>query len=201
MAKENAEEKMEDIQPDDEASANGDSATSENGAAEGQDGEVLVSVTYEEYDQMQADLEGAQARASENLDRYQRALADYSNLKRRVEKERAEMHHNATGNVIKPFLEVLDDVEIALSNRPDQGSGKAWADGIEHVHRKLLSKLDAQGVELINTPGDEFDPFYHEAIGQDESGEFESGTVAHILKPGYRIGERVLRPALVRVAA
>ena len=196
-----AEENIEDIPAEGDVADESEAAASENGAADGSDGDVMVSVTYEEYDQMQADLDTAQAQASEHLDRYQRALADYSNLKRRVEKERVEMRHNATGNVIKPFLEVLDDVEIALANRPDDGSGKAWADGIEHVHRKLLSKLESQGVELISAAGEDFDPYYHEAIGQDDSGEFKSGQVAQVIKPGYMIGERVLRPALVRVAA
>ncbi len=202
------EENDQEIESAGDETAGEEPASSEQSAQAGLNGdepaadqaEIMVSVPYDEYEDMQQELQALRVKVQENLDGWQRALADYSNLKRRVEKERSEMQHNAIGSVIKPFLDVLDDLEIALRNRPADPAGKAWADGIEHVHRKLLGRLQAQGVEMMKAEGEAFDPFYHEAIGQDNSDEFESGQITHVLKPGYMIGERVLRPALVRVA-
>ena len=174
----------------------------EGGAPEiPENGSVVVGLTLEEYDQLQKDLETAHAEAQTQRDNMQRALADYQNLKRRVEIERNEMYQTATGSVVKTFLEIADDLERALKNRPTTEPGKAWADGIELVYRKIVNKLDAQGVKPIEAEGQLFDPRYHEAIGQVEDSRFESGQVAEVLAPGYMIGERIIRPAIVRVAA
>ncbi|GAB4580443.1 MAG: nucleotide exchange factor GrpE [Anaerolineales bacterium] len=160
-----------------------------------------VVLTQEEYDQFQKELETARAEAQLHRENYQRALADYQNLKRRVEIERNEMYQNATASVVKSFLEVGDDLDRALKNRPTAEPGKAWADGIELVFRKITNKLDAQGLKPIEAEGQMFDPRFHEAIGQVEDSRFESGQVVEVLTPGYMIGDRVLRPAIVRVAA
>lgn len=160
-----------------------------------------VIMPQEEFDQLQKDLETARTEAQANRDNYQRALADYQNLKRRVEIERSEMYQNAIGSVVKGFLEIGDDLERALKNRPTAEPGKAWADGMELVFRKITNKLDALGVKAIEAEGQMFDPRYHEAIGHVEDDRFESGQVAEVLAPGYVIGDRILRPAIVRVAA
>lgn len=160
-----------------------------------------IVMTQEEFDQLQKDLESARAESQTQRDNYQRALADYQNLKRRVEIERNEMYQNATANAVKGFLEIGDDLERALKNRPTSEPGKAWADGIELVFRKITTKLESQGVKTIEAMGQMFDPHFHEAIGQVEDGRYESGQVVEVLAPGYMIGERVLRPAIVRVAA
>lgn len=163
--------------------------------------DALIALTPEEYDQLQQDLETARAEAQTHRDNLSRALADYQNLKRRVEIERNEMYQNAVGSAVKGFLEVSDDLDRALRNRPTAEPGKAWADGIELVYRKIVNKLDAQGVKPLEAAGQMFDPHFHEAIGQVEDNRFESGQVAEVLAPGYMIGDRVLRPAIVRVAA
>jgi len=163
--------------------------------------DALVALSQEEYDQLQQELETARAEAQTQRDNYQRALADYQNLKRRVDIERNEMYQNATGSVVKGFLEVTDDLERALKNRPTTDPGKAWADGIELVYRKIMNKLEAQGVKPLIAEGQMFDPHFHEAIGHVEDDRFESGQVAEVLAPGYMIGDRVIRPAIVRVAA
>jgi molecular chaperone GrpE len=160
-----------------------------------------IAISQEEFDKLQKDLETARTEAQTNRDNYQRALADYQNLKRRVEIERNEMYQNAVGSVVKGFLEVGDDLERALKNRPTVEPGTAWADGIELVFRKILTKLDAQGVKVVEAQGQMFDPRYHEAIGQVEDNRYESGQVVEVLAPGYVIGDRILRPAIVRVAA
>jgi len=163
--------------------------------------DVLIALTPEEYDQLQQDIEAARAEAQIHRDTLQRTLADYQNLKRRVEIERNEMYQTAIGSAVKGFLEIGDDLERALKNRPTTDPGKAWADGIELVYRKIVNKLEAQGVKPLEAEGQMFDPHFHEAIGQVEDARFESGQVAEVLAPGYMIGDRVLRPAIVRVAA
>jgi molecular chaperone GrpE len=162
--------------------------------------DAFIAMTPEEYDQLQQELETARGEAQTHRDNLSRALADYQNLKRRVEIERNEMYQNAVGSAVKGFLEIGDDLERALKNRPTSDPGKAWADGIELVYRKIINKLEAQGVKTIEAEGQMFDPHFHEAIGQVEDSRFESGQVAEILTPGYMIGDRVLRPAIVRVA-
>ena len=163
--------------------------------------DALIAMSQEDYDKFQNELETARMEAQTHRDNLSRALADYQNLKRRVEIERNEMYQTAIGSVVKTFLEIGDDLDRALKNRPTAEPGKAWADGVELVYRKIVNKLDAQGVKPIEAEGQMFDPHQHEAIGQVEDPRFESGQVAEVLAPGYKIGERILRPAIVRVAA
>jgi molecular chaperone GrpE len=161
----------------------------------------MIGISVAEYDQLQAELSTARDESNKNRDGWQRAVADYNNLRRRTEQEREQMRTDAVGAVVKPFLDVVDDLDLALRNRPAEGSDKGWAEGIELIYRKLLGRLEAQGVRTLGAPGDPFDPRLHEAITQEPSERFASGQVIDVVKPGYVIGERVLRPALVRVAA
>jgi molecular chaperone GrpE len=117
-----------------------------------------------------------------------------------MEREREQMRENVTGDLIRRYLEVLDDLERALKNRPQDGEGAAWAEGIELIYRKLAGILESEGVELLEAEGQPFDPNLHEAISQEPSDDHESGHVIEVVKNGYRLGDRVLRPAMVRVA-
>jgi len=103
----------------------------------------------------------------------------------------------ASGTTIKKFLAAIDDLERALAHRV---AGDVWADGIELVYRKFLSIVEAEGVTRMQPEGQPFDPNLHEAIMQEPSDTYESGTVTAVLQQGYMHGERVLRPALVKVA-
>ncbi len=163
--------------------------------------EVLVGFTMEEVDQMKQALEKAELEAKKNLDGWQRALADFSNLRRRTERDQIQMRKNAVGDIAKHFIDVVDDLDLALKNRPEGKEGAAWAEGIELIFRKLTTNLDSLGIVLMETEGQLFDPHFHEAISQEDSPDHESGQIIEVLKPGYTVGERVLRPALVRVAA
>jgi molecular chaperone GrpE len=147
-----------------------------------------------------AELEQAQAKANEYLEGWQRALADFSNYKRRVERDRAQTYQNAVGSVVKRYLVILDDMERALNNRPWDGDGAIWAEGIELIYRKLVLALDADGVTEMEAQGKQFDPNFHEAITQEASEDHESGAIIEVVQKGYMIGDRVLRPAMVRVA-
>jgi molecular chaperone GrpE len=147
-----------------------------------------------------AELEQAQAKANEYLEGWQRALADFSNYKRRVERDQAQTYQNAVGSVVKRYLVILDDMERALNNRPWDGDGAIWAEGIELIYRKLVLALDADGVTEMEAQGKQFDPNFHEAITQEASEDHESGAIIEVVQKGYMIGDRVLRPAMVRVA-
>jgi molecular chaperone GrpE len=154
----------------------------------------------DEEELLTSELEEWQSKANEYLDGWQRSRADFANYKKRVEREQAQVSQRAPANVIKHFLEVMDDLELALKNRPQEGEGASWADGVELVYRKFSSILETEGVTPIETDGQYFDPTLHEAITNEDNPDFESGQIIEVLKRGYFIGDRVLRPATVRVA-
>jgi molecular chaperone GrpE len=129
---------------------------------------------------------------------YLRALADFDNYRRRVEREHADAAESGKQEIILSLLEVLDGFDNAT-----QHAGRAKLsvfEGIKLLHRKLLTLLESHGVTPFNSAGEPFDPQLHEAVGSVESDEFESGTVVEELQRGYRRGQKVLRPARVRVA-
>lgn len=145
-------------------------------------------------------LDESRSKANEYLEGWQRARAEFANYKRRVEREQAQAYQNAAGNIIKRFIEVLDDLERALKNRPQEGEGAAWAAGIELIYRKLQNILESEGVKQMDAQGQYFDPNLHEAVTSEESADYESGQIIEVLQQGYTLGDRVLRPAMVRVA-
>ena len=153
-----------------------------------------------EVEALKEELTQAQAKASEYLDGWQRAMADFANYRKRIEREQAQSQQLATVNVIKRYLELFDDLERALKNRPPDGEAARWAEGVELIYRKFLTYLESEGVQLIEAEGLFFDPNLHEAISQEDHPGLESGQVIGIVQQGYRLGERVLRPARVRVA-
>lgn len=153
-----------------------------------------------EISEMQEELQEAQRQAEENLDGWQRARAEFANYKKRIEREKKEEHARITGMIACKYLSVMDDIERALKDRPENAETDSWAEGIDMIYRKMKSILDSEGVELIAADGEYFDPNFHEAISQDESEEHEEGQILEVLQQGYKIGDRVLRPAVVRVA-
>jgi molecular chaperone GrpE len=154
----------------------------------------------EDPEALYEELEAVRRKSEEYLDGWQRARAEFANYKKRVEREQALVYQNATGSIVRRYIEILDDLERALKNRPNDGEGAAWSDGIELIYRKLLSYLEAEGVKKMEAEGQFFDPNLHEAITQEDSDHYESGQVIEVVQPGYFIGDRVLRPAMVRVA-
>ena len=159
-----------------------------------------IETLQEEINALQNDLSQIQAKADEYLDGWQRALAEFANYKKRIERDREQYYRSATGSIVKRYLEVMDDLERALKNRPQEGEGATWSDGIELIYRKLQSILEAEGVKAMGAEGKLFDPNLHEAITSEPSDEHESGEIIEVLQKGYMMGDRVLRPAVVRVA-
>ncbi|MEP7359739.1 MAG: nucleotide exchange factor GrpE [Anaerolineales bacterium] len=153
---------------------------------------------------LQKELDTCKTQAAEYLEGWQRARAEFANYKRRVEKEQSEAYQTATGRVISRFLDVVDDFDRAMQDAPaDTSDGEAmakWAKGVSLIQRKLQNILDAEGVERIGAAGVQFDPNQHEAVTHEDSGEHQPGQVIAVIRQGYRIGDRIIRPALVRVA-
>jgi molecular chaperone GrpE len=154
--------------------------------------------------ELQKELEAAKAQAAEYLEGWQRSRAEFANYKRRVEKEQSEAYQNATGRVIGRFVDVLDDFNRAVTDKPaDMSDATAlaqWAAGVGLIQRKLQNILDVEGVERIPAEGKLFDPVLHEAVTHEDSDQHEPGQIIAILRQGYRIGDKIIRPALVRVA-
>lgn len=159
-----------------------------------------VDMEMDEQELLAQKLEEAQEKAEQYLDGWQRARAEFANYKKRKDREQAELYQTIAGAVLKQYLDVVDDLELALRNRPKNGEGMEWAQGVELIYRKMLSILENEGVSPMKSEGVLFDPNLHEAISSEESQDFESGEVIEVVKHGYMIGEKVLRPAVVRVA-
>jgi len=141
-------------------------------------------------------LQKEKEEAQRLLANWQRAEADFANYKRRVEQERGEATRLANAALIINILPVLDDLERALASLNIQLVGLTWFDGIRLIYRKLQLVLESAGVSLIEAEGQPFDPRFHEAVMY---GEGEEGKVVAEVQRGYKINDRVLRPAMVIV--
>ena len=160
----------------------------------------MVAMTMEEYDALQRDLEQARTKSAEYFDGWQRERADFLNYKKRIDRDSAQVYQNALTSILKKYLVILDDLDRALRHPPTQGEGGNWAKGIELIEHKLLNAIEAEGVKRMENCDGVFDPNRHEAISYEDNPDHPSGQIIEVVQPGYLIGDRVLRPALVRVA-
>ncbi len=173
------------------------------------DGETPVEDTQQPTDEtaktpvaeLEKLLDEAQRQSKANFEGWQRERADFSNYKKRVEREMKEIQQNATSSTLMALLPVLDDFERAMANLPEDLKGHSWLDGVSAIQRKFQKTLDEYGIVILDPVGEVFDPSRHEAIGTDTDTTIESGHVTVTLQKGYLSGDRVLRPALVRVAS
>lgn len=150
-----------------------------------------------EIEALKKQLDQANAKTSEFRDSWMRSQAEFQNYKKRLERDNELTYVSMKGDIVKKVLPVLDDLERALQNRPTDNS---WANGIELIARKLQNILDGEGIKRIEAEGREFDPNFHEAISHEPADGVKSGFVIAVVQNGYMLGERVIRPALVRVA-
>jgi molecular chaperone GrpE len=164
------------------------------------DSQSDVSADGKQVIALQEKLTEANAKAAENLEGWQRAQAEFANYKKRIARDQDQMAVDARGRVLKRYLEIMDDLDLILKNKPNEGNGADWSKSIELLHRKLQGFLETEGLTRIDPLGEPFDANLHEAVTQETSDEHESGTVTEVLRPGYLLGERVLRPASVKVA-
>lgn len=172
----------------------------ENGAATAV-ATAEITASAEETPTLAEQLAVAKEEAAKNLDGWLRAQADFANARKRFEKQRADAFEDATTHVITNLLPIIDDFQRATDIVPESISSDPWFTGILLVQRKLHNVLETCNVAPITAVGQPFDPNLHEAIMQEESAEHASGTVTRELQKGYKLGERVIRPAIVYVAA
>lgn len=161
----------------------------------------MVALSMEEYDELQKTMSEALSKSNEYFEGWQRERADFNNYKRRIERDAVMNQQSATINVVRKYLVILDDLDRALKNRPAGGDGAAWANGIELIYRKLMTLIENEGVQRFGEAGEYFDPNRHEAITQEPGSSFESGQIIEVVQSGYQLGDRIVRPAMVRVAA
>jgi molecular chaperone GrpE len=148
-------------------------------------------------DALQSQLTEAESKASEYKDGWARSQAEFQNYRKRIERDNELTYASMKSDIIKKVLPALDDLERALQNRP---ADDAWASGVELIARKFQNILENEGVKRIEAKGAAFDPNFHEAITHEPSEEVESGHIIDVVQNGYMMGERVIRPAMVRVA-
>ena len=161
--------------------------------------EQLDEVAEDEEERVQEDpLAAAEAKAQQHLDDLKRLAADFDNYRKRVAREQEALSTRAAERLVKELLPIVDDLERALEAAEEHEEAKL-EEGVRLVQRQLTSVLEREGLAEIGTNG-KFDPHVHEALLSQPS-EAEEGSVIEVLQKGYRLGDRVLRPARVIVAA
>ncbi len=150
--------------------------------------------------QLQQQLEEKTKEAQENYDRALRLAAEMENLKKRLEREKADLLQFANENLIKELLPVVDNLELALEHGRQAETPAAFLEGIELVHQGFLKALARFGVTPLVAVGQQFDPAYHNAVMQEDAPEVPDCTVLKELQRGYLLQNRLLRPAMVVVA-
>ena len=174
----------------------GDAPAGDSPAAEVQAEELPVSRA--EFDQLQTEYEQLRKERDALVDRLARQQAEFENARKRAEKEKADFRDYATGQVVEQFLPVLDNFGLALKST---GSLEQLRQGVELIVKQMEEILRGMQVQPIATVGEEFDPRHHEAMGSVEREDLPDQHVAEEVRRGYRIREKLLRPALVRVVS
>lgn len=165
------------------------------------DGAQAESPPADDLETLRTELAEIEQKADEYLKLAQRTQADFVNYRRRIEEERIQQTALANIDFIRRVLPVLDDFERAMANATPSDLESNWGKGVQLVERNLRGLLAAEDVQRIIAEGAEFDPREHEALGRAPSSDVPEGHVLHVVRPGYRKGERVIRPAQVIVAA
>ncbi len=153
-----------------------------------------------ELAELRQQLGESQQEAADNKAGWQRNAADFQNYRRRTEQERMDSLGLANEALLRKLLVVADDFDRAMSQMPPDLSRLGWTEGVWAIDRKLRALLDSEGLTPIEANGQPFDPHQHEAVAQEETESVADGTVVAELQRGYRIRDRVLRPAMVVVA-
>ena len=146
-----------------------------------------------------ADFDALRTERDELLNSLVRLQADFENYRKRIERDRAAEYHRAVGTAIEPILPVLDDFERALETHRDPAYEK-FREGFDLIYRRLWASLAKLGLKRIEAEGRPFDPHQHQAVERVESHDHPDGSVLAELAAGYTFHDRVLRPAMVRVA-
>lgn len=154
----------------------------------------------EETEALRRELEEERKKSAEYYDQWLRSVAELRNYKKRVEQEREQMAQEAASSLVLRLLPILDDFERALAVLPDEKLLRfSWIEGVVLIYRRLQAVLEQHGLRAIEAVGKPFDPYFHEAVLFEEVPAEQDGLVLAELQKGYKWGERLLRPALVKV--
>jgi len=156
------------------------------------------SPSLADYEALKGEVDKLKAERDQLLDRQARLQAEFENARKRAERERQEFRDYATGSVVEQFLPVLDNFELALKSA---GSIEQLRSGVELIVKQMEDILRGLQVHPVATVGEEFDPRHHEAMGSVERDDLPDQHVAEEVRRGYRLREKLLRPALVRVVS
>ena len=168
----------------------------EEAAAQAAGGDAIDREEPDDVEGLRTRLEEEKQRAGKHYESWQRSAADYQNYKRRMEEERREVARLASVSLIINLLPLMDDIERALSSVDPKIAGLTWIDGIWMIYRKFEAVLQNAGVTEIEADAQQFDPTVHEAISEVDG---EEGKVVSVVQKGYKLGDRVIRPAMVVV--
>jgi molecular chaperone GrpE len=153
-----------------------------------------------QLEELREQLLKAETEAEENRVGWQRTAADFANFRRRTEQDRQASMGLANEALLVKVLNLADDFDRAIARIPPELAGNSWVEGIVAIDRKLRALLESEGLTPIEAQGAQFDPHQHEAVVQEETERVPEGTITAELQRGYRLRDRVLRPALVAVA-
>ncbi len=162
--------------------------------------EELVVEEKEEEKDPETLLKEKDEKIKELEDKLIRVVAEMEHLKRQFKKEKENFQNYCHEEIVKAIIPAIDNLERAVTHANDESNFKALKEGIEITLKMLLKSLEKFGVKAISCKGQKFDPYYHEAMAQVETDEYEPGTVVEEYQKGYMIKDRLLRPALVCVA-
>ena len=152
-----------------------------------------------------AELKRLEAEVNDVGDKLARRQADFENFRKRVERERSETYDRATADLVKKLLPVLDNLGRALYTEAsveatESDEFRHFLSGVDLIHKQLGGVLETLGVKSVSSVGEPFDPHVHEAVVTEETNDYEPDTVMQEIVRGYRLGDKLLRPALVKVA-
>lgn len=152
-----------------------------------------------ELESLRQETESLRGKVDAYLDLAQRTQADFANYRKRIEREREADAEVAQAGLMRSLLSIFDDLDRAVSVAPAPTEG-SWSEGVRLIHRKVQQWFEAHQVRRVDRVGEPFDPAVHEAVAYEERPGFAEGQVATVMRPGYVMSERVLRPAQVTVA-
>jgi molecular chaperone GrpE len=186
-------------EPDDERPPNGaDEKQGEPSEPTQQESRALEPVEPSKLEPISPEeLESLRKERDELQDQLLRKRAELDNYRKRMERDRQRQQLEARATLIRELLPSLDNLDRALSA---EGSDESLRTGVELIHRDLLTLLEAEGLEAVNPEGEHFDPQTQQALAHEAVPGFEDGMIVEVFRKGYKLGDRLLRPALVRVA-
>lgn len=165
-----------------------------NEEMEMQENEVMTERTV---DELEAEIEKLKKENDKYYEHLQRTAAEFDNYKKRVSKEKENIYQLAVGDVVAKYITVVDSLEKGANV---QGMDESMKEGINLIYRQILDVMNSLNVEVIPTVNEKFNPEIHDAVMHIESEEYDEQTVVEELKRGYKIKDRVIRPAMVKVA-